>query len=372
MADSSGLNGEQKANPKKKKQTLSKQERLEKEAKALAKAVSSGDISVLKNRVAGVLNLFPHTRNSDVSLALKYWETFQGDIYSPFGIKPTDLFRLERVINIVRVRQKIQNEYHLFVADEEVKNRRRGREDEIKQSVIDDAPPRNVVFVFADETGKTDRYAMVAAVWVLSGHAVYRLGRAIDAWQDQSPWADRELHFKKLKGSDIPAIREYLEVIKANRQYLSFKIISADQHKTSRSVTEIIRRLHEYMLVRGAEHEIETGRIALPYELDVAIDNEQSLDEIAIADMRSAVRAHFKAMHADRLSLIDIQTAESRNSQMIQLADLIAGAANRKRNHKGDPGDKDQIADLIIDALKVVIEAPDEVLSGDASAFLRI
>jgi Protein of unknown function (DUF3800) len=372
MADTFDEAGQETAESRVKKHPLSKQERLQKEANALAKAVSSGDISALKNRVAGVLNLFPHTRNSDVSLALKYWETFQADVYSRFGIKPNDLFKLERVTNIVRVRQKIQNEYRLFVADGEVKKRRRGREDEIKQSVISDGPSRNLVFVFADETGKTDRYAMVAAVWVLNGEAVYRLGRAIDAWQDKSSWANRELHFKKLRGLDIPAIREYLEIIKANRQYLSFKIISADQHRTHRSIAEIIRRLHEYMLVRGAEHELETGRIALPYELEVSIDNEQSLDEIAIADMRSAVRMHFKTAHEDRLSLHDIKTVESRHSQMIQLADLIAGAANRKRNGKGDLGDKDEIADLIIDALDLVIEAPEELLLGDASAFLQI
>ena len=84
--------------------------RLSTESAELVDALKSADFSALKTRVAGILNEYPHTRNSDVALALKYWEVFQSDLFNPRGIAPKDLFKLERQPNIVRVRAKIQNE----------------------------------------------------------------------------------------------------------------------------------------------------------------------------------------------------------------------------------------------------------------------
>ena len=112
-----------------------KAQRIEREKQELLASLAGADFSTQRARVAMVLNLFPHTRNSDVSLALKYWEMFQPDVYNRHGILPTDLFKLERQTTITRARAKIQNEYGLFQADSDVQRRRRGLEDEIKEAV---------------------------------------------------------------------------------------------------------------------------------------------------------------------------------------------------------------------------------------------
>jgi hypothetical protein len=97
-----------------------KQLRLAREKQELLASLASGDFSTMKTRVAGMLNFYPDSRNSDVALTLKYWETFQPEIYKPHGILPRDLFKLERLHYIVRARAKIQNEYGLFQADEKI------------------------------------------------------------------------------------------------------------------------------------------------------------------------------------------------------------------------------------------------------------
>lgn len=94
---------------------------MRKSKKKLLSSIAAADFSSLKPRVAYVLNLYPHTRNSDISLSLKYWEIFQPDLYKDTGILPKDLFKLERLHYIVRARAKIQNEYELFLADSEIK-----------------------------------------------------------------------------------------------------------------------------------------------------------------------------------------------------------------------------------------------------------
>ena len=82
-----------------------KLERIEKEKKELLASLAGGDFSTQKTKVAAILNLYPESRNSDITLALKYWETFQPGIYNKSGILPKYLFKLERLHYIVRARE---------------------------------------------------------------------------------------------------------------------------------------------------------------------------------------------------------------------------------------------------------------------------
>ena len=143
-----------------------KQFKLEKEKKKLLASLAGGDFSTQRTKVAFVLNLYPRTRNSDITLSLKYWEIFQPDLFNKNGIKPENLFKLERMHFIARARAKIQNEYELFTADEKVRLHRRQHEETMQDEVFNDVPARKVVNVFSDETGKNGDYVIVASVWV--------------------------------------------------------------------------------------------------------------------------------------------------------------------------------------------------------------
>ena len=348
-----------------------KQARLEKEKRELMSSLAGGDYTAMKTKVAAVLNLYPHTRNSDVALALKFWETFQPHIYKESGIMPKDLFRLERLHYIVRVRAKIQNEYGLFLADEKIRKHRKNREEDMLDAVIEDAAPRRVVSIFSDETGKTSEFVIVAAVWVLTGRAVFNLALAIQEWQQNSAWSKREVHFAKFGKNDFKALGEYLKVIQDNREFLSFKVIAMERAKTRRNIEEIVQKLHEHMLIRGAEHEVSSGRIDLPRNIEVTIDEEQSLDSFALTEMQRRLAVDFDNNYNGELVLTSIQTASSRHSALVQLADLVAGAINRRLNHRGDRNVKDEMADMIIDVLGLSLE--EGVLPEfDSTALFRV
>jgi len=325
------------------------------------------DFTTTKTRVAAVLNIYPDCRNSDVSLALKFWETFQSDIYNPEGIRPRDLFKLERFHLIVRARAKIQNEYGLFQADEQVRRHRKQREEGLQDAVIQDATPRRTVHVFADETGKTQTYVLVAAVWVLSGQAVFKLEQAIRNWKVQSKWGNREIHFSKFGKQDTEVLRTLLDAVNGNREFLSFKIIAFEKARTGRDIDEIVRKLHEHMLVRGAVHEVESRRIDLPREVEMTVDEEQSLDPFALAEMKQAVGVSLEQLFGDALMIQEIRSTSSRHSPMVQLADLVAGAVNRRLNHTGERGVKDDIADMVIDRFGLAL-GEEDVPGLDATA----
>jgi hypothetical protein len=58
------------------------QEKLEAEKAAIQSAVVSAKFDTIQERVAWILNHYPDTRNSDITLQLKYWERFEPDLYA--------------------------------------------------------------------------------------------------------------------------------------------------------------------------------------------------------------------------------------------------------------------------------------------------
>lgn len=350
-----------------------KQARIARDRAALLQSLRAHDFSSLKNRVAAILNLFPKARDSDVTLTLKYWESFQPEIYRPDAIAPSDLFRLERFHLIVRARALIQNEYGLFVASENTKRYRKKNEKTIKAEVLADPAERSVFAVFADETGKTAQYAIVAAVWVLSGYEVFRVTRAIEAWHGGTPaFAKREMHFTRLGRNDAECLRSYLDVIASNRELLSFKIIGIERSKTRRSIQELFLKLYGHMLKSGMEHEVTSGRMSLPRSASVTIDAEDSLDPIALSELKDSVQV-FAANRfgVGAIDIEDVGVVSSRHSPLLQLADVIAGAVGRKLNHDGERNFKDEFADEVIRKLGLVVEESEND-AFDSSAFLPL
>lgn len=352
---------------------LAEEKKAAKIAKAraeLLKSVAAEDFSTLKSRVAYVLNLYPAARDSDITLTIQYWALFQPDLYNPTGIPPRDLFKLERESHIVRARAMIQNDYGLFVASEAIRGHRRENEKTMKSDVLAEPMERPVMRVYSDETGKNGRYVMVAAVWVLSGRATFSFGQKVEAWRSQSSFGKREMHFTRLGKSDGAALSEYLDLIVGSSEYLSFKVIGIERARTRRPVTEIVAKLHERMLIRGATHEVQAGRVTLPRAIDVTIDEEDSLDDIALAEMKGNVERELSVAHKG-LTVGDVLKSSSRHSSMLQLADLVAGAVNRRRNHDGDRNFKDEFADEIIQKLGLVVEIGEDD-SLDSSVFLKL
>jgi hypothetical protein len=213
--------------------------------------------------------------------------------------------------------------------------------------------------VFADETGKNAEFVCVAAVWVLNGYTIFQLNQAIRAWQALSPWASGELHFTDFKKHHLSALPEYLAIIRAHRQFLSFKVIAVERSTIKRPIEEIVMRLHEAMMIRGAEHEVTSSRIKLPHAIRLSVDAEQSLDTFACSEMKSRIAMAYQSAHGDGLSVEEVSTISSQKSELIQLADLIAGAVNRRKNHTGELGYKDEMADLIITQLDIQLEQND-------------
>lgn len=88
--------------------SLEKYAENKRKADALWNAVQMGEDKHLTTRVANILNRYPETRNSDITLQIKYWQVY-GGLTSNF-VDLTRLYKLERLTSISRARAKIQKD----------------------------------------------------------------------------------------------------------------------------------------------------------------------------------------------------------------------------------------------------------------------
>lgn len=72
-------------------------------------AVATGSFDTIEQKVAWILNTYPDTRDSDVTLQLRYWETFVED-YDPATFEPNDLYRLPRLTSLCYVLSTFQHD----------------------------------------------------------------------------------------------------------------------------------------------------------------------------------------------------------------------------------------------------------------------
>lgn len=97
------------------------------------------NITKLKNKVLYCLEHFEQTRNSDIELTIKIWETFhkqdlKQDALGNKVIYITKLFELPREDNIKRIRAKIQNEENKFLpTSPEIRKKRGIAEDQWRE-----------------------------------------------------------------------------------------------------------------------------------------------------------------------------------------------------------------------------------------------
>lgn len=333
-----------------KKQKLSKEERLAKEKANFLEKLASGDTNHVQTRVAWILNRYPSARDSDVTLQVQYWRTFNRDLLSgPNTVTLENLYQLTRLTDIARARAKIQNEYHLFQASDVVRKRRTAKEGEERERQIDDQPPLSTLTVYSDESGKTDTHLIVGSVWFLSGEDVGRVTLALDEWRDKVGFRD-EFHFTKVNERNVDRYLNVINILDTFATTISFRAITIER----RGHTDLSRVLDDlllHLLVRGVKHEHESGRAPLPRSISVFKDaEEESRDKLAVENLTFHLKNASKSQFGGKLHVSLISAIDSKALIPLQLADLFIGSLNRRLNGNLDGTHaKDRFAQAFLD-----------------------
>ncbi len=321
-----------------------KQIRIEAELNLLLENLSSANTNTLRDKVAWILNNYPETRDSDIALSIKYWETFEPEIFSWQNFKPDDLFNLTRTTSITRERARIQNVYKLFLASPVIRKQRGKLEEEEKLLALQDKPqgyPTTVIYM--DESGKNQENLIVGSLWFLeSGKSILAIHKIITEWKKGKGF-EKEFHFSEMSQMDLPVYKEMVTLFMQESPVLSFKLASLPTAGISNK-PDALNKLFYHLIIRGIENEIETCRAVLPRNLQIWKDaDEIGADQLLVAELYDQIMQASSNRFYNEISVSQLKCSNSSTNLFLQIADLFTASANRiinqpevKKNHKSE------------------------------------
>ena len=332
--------------------------KIEREKQELLSNIGSHNINSLKDRVGYILNHYSYTRNSDIDLAWKYWQLFDQVVRDGGSITRNQMLDATRISSLSRVRAKIQNEYKLFEADEDVKVQRKQLQAQNRLSAIMDKPedyPSSIVFL--DETGKTDSFLCVGSLWIIEGGSrSYRIKEEIDKWKKENG-ITYEFHFKEAKRDRLQGFKDFFRKYIVLNPTCGFKLIAV-KNTGFRDINAPITELTFHVIKQGLASDHDTGRAPLPRNLQIWMDQDsQGSDHIKVANLRDRI----ESQQNNGVRLRGIDTVDSQSHYSIQAVDLFTAAVNRKLNVTSEKKNhKDELADYILRTVNFPIETMDK------------
>jgi hypothetical protein len=314
-------------------------------------AINSSELNTMEERVAWLLNNFPKTRDSDITLQIRYWQNFESDRYDGGDISLSDYYRLAKLTSLTRARATIQNKLGLFQASEEVLRHRKKLEVNEKANALRKRPNCHQYAVYVDESGKTQNNLIVGSLWYLNGAETTKIYRLIADWR-KAHSIDGELHFKAINEAKLPHYLELAELLVSNSAMLSFKAVSVPRAGIS-NVQDALMRLTCHLLTRGIEHEHSTGRAVLPRGISVCKDAEEvGHDKIFAAELSDKLKQAAASQFQDQLYVEEFYAEESKSNVHLQITDLFTSSLGRALNAEGERRHpKDKFADFLLGKL---------------------
>jgi hypothetical protein len=339
----------------------------------LLRSVASQSFDTLELKVAWVLNNFPEARDSDVALAIRYWEIFDKEHFDGRSIDPGALFKLTRIPSLIRSRAKIQNSYRLFQASPVVRKRRGKLSKEEKKKAIDTQPSFPSISVYADESGKTENIVVVASIWILNGFESYRITDQINQFKVENE-VEGELHFKDMRREDVEKFTGLIDVLAAHASAIGFKFITVKRAGAGH-IQSILEKLYYLLLKRGVEHESSTGRTPLPRILQVWKDMENlDADKLLLADIKDKLTTASIAEMGGMLKFDEFTPIGSEKVLLLQVADILAASVSRAYNHptQNPTNPKDVVAHYVLNKLGIPLDPESNEYFGDMTVKLNI
>lgn len=337
----------------KKKKELTPVERaakIEEEKNNLLKMIHAGEPTDTKDRVGYILSKNLNARNSDIELAWDYWKTFHKDVFDGYSLTLSKFLSLPKISSLCRSRAKIQNEYNLYLAEDEVRQQRGTLEDKYKKTAISDrAPDIKSLIVYIDETGKTQDYLSLGSIW-LPTFSSYSKSLEIRDWKKYSG-IDYEFHFKDLKPHKIEHYKNFITKFLSLHPQMSFKSIII-KNQGLRDKEDAIKDLTYHLIKKGVNHENDSKRAPLPRRLIVTVDEEnEAKDILKLAEIKDKLEAH----NIQGLILDRFEAKSSSGDEYLQMVDLFTGAINRLVNPQRDKNHKDELAEFIVNLMQIDI-----------------
>ncbi len=333
-------------------------------------AVNSSRLTTMEERVAWLLNNYPNTRDSDITLQIKYWQAFESDHYDGWPLSVREYYRLPKLTSISRARATIQNRLGLFQGSEEVRKRRKQLQDQQHTNAARKRANFRRYTIFVDESGKNEDNLVVGSMWYLEGTETLKIYNLLEDWKT-SRAIDYEFHFKAITEAKLPHYLELADLLAGSTAAVSFKVISVARRGIA-NLHEALLTLTYHLIARGVEHEHSTGRALLPRGIQVCKDAEEpGQDKLFAAELADRLKQAAATRFREDLYVEECSAEDSAGNVHLQLADLFTSSVHRQLNATGErKHPKDKFADYFLGKLGIRIDAKNTESAGDMTVHI--
>jgi hypothetical protein len=341
--------------PKRKRATFEQKQKLALQRDKLISNLATGNFNSLKDRVAFILNHYPETRDSNITLAIRYYEVFHPEDVKDGCMELESFYRLPKMYDMQRVRAIVQNDYGLFLASEPVRQRRMQLAEDARQEYGNrDRDVLPTLSVFSDESGKDRDYVVLGTIWFLNANRMLELSNALSSWRQQTPGCPEEFKFSELTYGVLPLARDFFNLALNQTDTVGFKAVALRSGNTQSKHDEVVYRLYYETVMRGIQFETSRNRVGLPRIVFLTKDEDPSSDALWCAETERKLAADCRRVF-EGVEIASMSTLDSRQHEPLQLADLFSGSVSRVLNRAstGTRNQKDEFAEYVCRTLSI-------------------
>ncbi len=318
-----------------------------KEAFALQKTIESSNLS----KVGYILWQYPETRNSDITLALRYYSVFHPDMVIGETISFQNFYKLPKMYDIQRDRAKIQNDYKLFKANDSVKRGRKDRSDEYKNCYLKEKAEEICktaeYSLFFDESGKEGPYFILAGIAIDSYDSNLKMyQQKISLMKEKLcqkyKVKDEELKFGNIKTSNYRFYIDFIDEIFKLEQIPTFYSISIENKGLKQHSKKIkSEKLLEFLLLEVLSDVIQKATkdslLNSLVDLNIFLDIDgKSPDLLEAKDKENSLQNTLNERYKYFVNINKLQWIDSKDNILIQLSDLYVSSLNNIFSEKPD------------------------------------
>lgn len=334
---------------------------------SLLHAVYSSQLKSLEHKIGWLLSNNPATRDSDLILQMEYWREFE-DEFNGFPVSEDEYLKLTKLTLVTRARAKIQNTYRLFQASEEVQEVRGTLEKAHKETARLKKSLIHRYTVFIDESGKTQNNLVVGGLWYLDGMETMKVYKLTQTIMEEFKYVG-ELKFSDINASTIEMYKRIVSEVRSQCPGISFKAVSVVRSGVG-NINDGICKLMYLLLVKGVEHENQTGRAPLPRAISVCKDAEEiGRDKLLVAEVSEKLKQDAATTFGGNLIVELFRAESSEHNVHLQLADLFASSVGRTLNSTTTDRPKDEFGKFFLDEYRLRIDSPKEQVDDMAVNF---
>ncbi len=294
------------------------------------------------DKIAYILWKQSFCRNSDIALAISFYNLYYPEYIEDEAIKLEDFYELPKMYDIQRTRAELQNTEGLFPATEEVQQMRKKRAKEL-QAYYKDKKRKTLklfpdYYLYFDESGKTDKYFVLAGV-ILNGidnnnAQRLRFNELKKNLAKKHNLNVEEIKFASINSRNIAFYKEFIDTVFADGVSMTFLSIIVEncglKQKTSKNKSEELLKI----LLKELTSIIVRGTCGSPYadtkaKINIILDKDGAgFDAVERENIQQNLDAQLKQTFKYLIELNNLIDVDSKEDILVQFADLYASSIN--------------------------------------------